>query len=90
MDSPSDSLSKSLPLDRNRELLKTAQEEVYKRVGDQDLRAYLWEPPGGKAPDYPRSAAAFFFQQWLGSGAGGAVCAALRLLRLAGHDHRGL
>jgi acetyl esterase len=61
MDSPSDSLSKSLPLDRNRELLKTAQEEVYKRVGDQDLRAYLWEPPGGKAPDYPRSAAAFFF-----------------------------
>ncbi|MCA1963091.1 MAG: alpha/beta hydrolase [Prosthecobacter sp.] len=52
---------RTLPLDRNRELLKTAREETYKVIGDTSLSAYIWEPPADKAPAYPKSVAAFFF-----------------------------
>lgn len=54
-------LPRTLPLDRNRELLKTAREEVYKVVGDVSLPVYIWEPPADKEPPYPKSVAAFFF-----------------------------
>ncbi len=49
------------PLDRNRELLKSAREEAYKIVGDTPLSAYIWQPDAAKAPPYPKSVAAFFF-----------------------------
>jgi len=52
---------RTLPLDRNRELLKTAREEVYKTIGDIQLPVYIWEPPADKQPSYPKSVAAFFF-----------------------------
>jgi len=52
---------RTLPLDRNRELLKTAREEIYKTVGDTHLPVYIWEPPAEKTPPYPKSVAAFFF-----------------------------
>lgn len=52
---------RTLPLDRNRELLKTASEEIYKSVGDIHLPVYIWEPDPDKAPSYPKSVAAFFF-----------------------------
>ncbi|WP_009963706.1 alpha/beta hydrolase [Verrucomicrobium spinosum] len=56
-----DSLTKLPPIDRNRELLKTAREEVYKTVGGHDLPVYFWEPTAEKAPPYPKSVIAFFF-----------------------------
>ncbi len=56
-----DSLSKLPPIDRNRELLKTAREETYKTVGNTALSAYIWEPEADKAPPYPKSVIAFFF-----------------------------
>ena len=49
------------PIDRNRELLKTARAEVYKSVGGADLNVYIWEPEAAKAPPYPKSAITFFF-----------------------------
>ncbi|MBX7210005.1 MAG: alpha/beta hydrolase [Verrucomicrobiaceae bacterium] len=49
------------PIDRNRELLKSAREETYKVGGDFALSAYVWEPAPDKRPPYPRSVAAFFF-----------------------------
>lgn len=49
------------PIDRNRELLKSAREETYKVVGGASLPVYMWEPEPSKAPPYPRSVAAFFF-----------------------------
>jgi acetyl esterase len=49
------------PIDRNRELLKTAREEVYKSVGGTHLSAYIWTPEGDKIPPYPMSVIAFFF-----------------------------
>lgn len=49
------------PIDRNRELLKSAREETYKVIGDTALSAYIWNPPPEKIPPYPRSLAAFFF-----------------------------
>ncbi len=52
---------RTLPLDRNRELLKTAREEIYKMAGDVQLPVYIWEPPADKAPTYPKAVAAFFF-----------------------------
>ncbi len=61
MEFPSEGQPRTLPLDRNRELLKSAREEVYKFVGDVRLPVYVWEPPADKNPSYPRSVAAFFF-----------------------------
>lgn len=52
---------RTTPIDRNRELLKSAHEETYKVVGDVSLSAYIWEPSPDKAPPYPKSVAAFFF-----------------------------
>lgn len=49
------------PIDRNRELLKSAREEVYKIIGDVSLAAYIWDPEPHKEPPYPKSVAAFFF-----------------------------
>lgn len=54
-------LARTPPIDRNRELLKTAREEVYKSVGDVQLPVYIWEPEPDKAPPYPRCVAAFFY-----------------------------
>lgn len=61
MDITGEGHPRTLPLDRNRELLKTAREEVYKVVGDVSLPVYIWEPPAEKEPPYPKSVAAFFF-----------------------------
>jgi len=61
MESPGEGHYRTLPLDRNRELLKTAREEIYKTVGDIHLPVYIWEPEGDKVPPYPKSVAAFFF-----------------------------
>ncbi len=49
------------PIDRNRELLKSAREEIYKVVGEVSLSAHVWQPDADKSPPYPRSVAAFFF-----------------------------
>ena len=49
------------PIDRNRELLKSAREEVYKVAGDVALHAYIWRPEPAKLPPFPCSVAAFFF-----------------------------
>lgn len=54
-----DSLSKPAPIDRNRELLKTAREETYKSVGGVNLPVYIWEPE--HPPAYPKSVIAFFY-----------------------------
>lgn len=61
MEFPGEGQPRTLPLDRNRELLKTAREEIYKSAGDIHLPVYIWEPEGEKAPPYPKSVAAFFF-----------------------------
>lgn len=61
MESLGEGHPRTLPLDRNRELLKTAREEVYKIVGDVHLPVYIWGPDPDKAPPYPKSVAAFFF-----------------------------
>lgn len=52
---------KPAPIDRNRELLKTAREEIFKSVGDVHLSAYLWTPEDDRMPSYPLSVMAFFF-----------------------------
>lgn len=49
------------PIDRGRELLKTAREEIFKSANGVDLPVYIWEPEPDKAPPYPKSVAAFFF-----------------------------
>lgn len=56
------------PIDRNRELLKTARSEVYKTAGGFDLNAYIWQPEREKAPSYPKPAVAFFFGSGWDSG----------------------
>ncbi len=61
MESLSEGQLRIPPIDRNRELLKTAREEIYKSVGDIHLSAYIWEPGADKAPPYPKSVVAFFF-----------------------------
>lgn len=61
MEQTSEEQAKLPPIDRNRELLKSAREEIYKVVGDVSLPAYIWEPDPHKAPSYPKSVAAFFF-----------------------------
>ena len=61
MEITGESHQRTLPLDRNRELLKTAREKIYKSVGDTHLPVYFWEPQEDKAPTYPKSVAAFFF-----------------------------
>lgn len=50
-----------LPLDRNRELLKTAREEIYKVIGETSLSVYIWEPPADRTTSEPKSVAAFFY-----------------------------
>src|SRR6476659_7457046 len=54
-------LTKATLIDRNRELLRTAREEVYKTVGDLNLPVFIWEPDPAKAPPYPKSVVAFFY-----------------------------
>jgi acetyl esterase len=61
MESPSEPLHRAPPIDRNRELLRSAQEETYKVMGDDSLKAYLWHPPADKVGTLARPAAAFFF-----------------------------
>ena len=61
MDSPSDPNSRTPPIDRNRELLKLAQVETYKVLGEEKLNAYLWHPDPEKTGPLPRPVAAFFF-----------------------------
>ena len=61
MDLIHENLNKLPPIDRNRELLKTAREEVYKTVNGVELPVYLWEPDPHKTPAYPRSVIAFFY-----------------------------
>ena len=56
-----DSQPKPAPIDRNRELLKTAREETYKSVGGLNLPVYIWEPKPDQAPSYPKSVIAFFY-----------------------------
>ena len=58
---PDDHPPRSLPVDRTRELLKTAREEVYKVADGAELVAYVWEPEPAKTPPYPKSVGAFFF-----------------------------
>jgi acetyl esterase len=58
---PDDQPPRSLPIDRNRELLKSATEEIYKEVNGQPLSAYVWYPDPAHDPHMPRSVAAFFF-----------------------------
>ena len=50
MESHSEGQPRTPPIDRNRELLKTAREEIYKTVGGVNLSAYIWEPEMDKAP----------------------------------------
>ena len=61
MDTPSATPERTPPIDRNRELLKLAREEVYKVIGDIKLRAYFWFPPADKARLLPKACGAFFF-----------------------------
>lgn len=61
MQQPTDSPLRTLPIDRNRELLKTAREEVYKSINGIDLNVYIWGPDPQLAPVAPKSVAAFFF-----------------------------
>jgi acetyl esterase len=58
---PDDFMPRSLPIDRNRELLKTAREEVYKAVNGQPLSVYIWAPDPSRSSSAPKSVAAFFF-----------------------------
>jgi acetyl esterase len=50
-----------MPIDRNRELLKTAREEIYKAVNGHTLSVYIWAPDPARASSAPKSVAAFFF-----------------------------
>ncbi len=69
MDFSENTHEKLPPIDRNRELLKTARSEVYKKTsGGVDLNVYIWEPNSEKAPAYPKSAVAFFFSSGWDSG----------------------
>lgn len=61
MDSPSDPNSRIPAIDRNRELLKLAQEETYKFIGEEKLNAYFWHPDPEKTGPLTRPVAAFFF-----------------------------
>lgn len=61
MPTDEDRTLKPAPIDRNRELLKSAREEIYKTVGGVNLSAYLWMPEPDKMPAYPLSTIAFFF-----------------------------
>ncbi|MDB6075299.1 MAG: alpha/beta hydrolase, partial [Verrucomicrobiaceae bacterium] len=49
MPTSEDSFPKSLPIDRNRELFRTAREETYKSVDGVDLPVYIWGPDPAKA-----------------------------------------
>lgn len=61
METPGAGPLKPPPLDRNRELLKTAHETVYKIIGETRLPVYIWQPDPAKAPEGPTAVAAFFF-----------------------------
>jgi acetyl esterase/lipase len=61
MFSPDDQPPRSLPIDRNRELLKSATGEIYKEVNGQPLHVYIWYPDPAHDPHVPRSVGAFFF-----------------------------
>lgn len=62
MEAPSDTPTRTPPIDRNRELLTQAQEEIFKTVGDVELRAYIWQPPANSTtPALGRPIMACFF-----------------------------
>ena len=61
MENPPEPPARPTPIDRNRELLKLAREEVYKTVGDVRLTAHLWSPPPEKRRALPLPVVAFFF-----------------------------
>lgn len=61
MQPPANSQSKPLPIDRNRELLKTGRQEIYKSIHGVELPVYIWGPDPAHAPAGPKSVAAFFF-----------------------------
>lgn len=61
MEHPAEGPTRTAPIDRNRELLRSARQEIYKEVGDVRLPVYIWEPDPDKNPPYPRSVIAFFF-----------------------------
>jgi acetyl esterase len=61
MEAPSDPPTRTPPIDRNRELLTLAQEEVFKSLGDVELRAYLWQPPANAPILLSRPVVACFF-----------------------------
>jgi acetyl esterase len=62
MESSSDIPQRTPPIDRNRELLKLAQDEVFKVAGETELHAHFWFPePSPVQPEPPRSVVAFFF-----------------------------
>lgn len=49
------------PIDRSRELLKSAVTVCYKSIGESSLNAYIWRPDPSEGGSFPKSAAAFFF-----------------------------
>lgn len=55
-----DTAPRSLPIDRNRELLKTGRQVTFKSINGVDLNAYLWAPDASQAPAGPMSVAVFF------------------------------
>ncbi len=61
MESPPEPPVRPPPIDRNRELLKLAREEIYKTVNGISLSAWIWSPPPDKRKALPLSVAAFFF-----------------------------
>lgn len=61
MEAPSDPPTRTPPIDRNRELLTLAQEEIFKALGDVELRAYLWQPPATAPNPLSRPVMACFF-----------------------------
>ncbi len=56
-----DTLPRTPPIDRNRELLKSGRQVVYKSIGGIDLSVYMWAPDASRTPAGPMSVAAFFF-----------------------------
>ncbi len=61
MEHSPEGISKAPPIDRNRELFRSASEETYKVSGETNLSAFIWNPEPQQMPPYPRSVAAFFF-----------------------------
>jgi acetyl esterase len=61
MEAPSDPPTRTPPIDRNRELLTQAQEEVFKTLGEVELKAYIWQPPASATASLQLPVMACFF-----------------------------